>query len=92
MCSPFFRAYAPFSQPAVAIVSVNGAFRFSLTFFLGKGKLNPYLIIEELRFVPARPLIDLTKWPYLRPAQESDLPAMLEIYRPYVEQTAVSFE
>lgn len=42
--------------------------------------------------MPARPLIDLTKWPYLRPAQESDLPAMLEIYRPYVEQTAVSFE
>lgn len=42
--------------------------------------------------MPARPFIDLMKWPYLRPAKEADLPAMLEIYRPYVEQTAVSFE
>lgn len=28
----------------------------------------------------------------IRPAREADLPAMLEIYRPYVEHTTVSFE
>ena len=28
----------------------------------------------------------------IRPAREGDLPAMLEIYRPYVEHTTVSFE
>lgn len=28
----------------------------------------------------------------LRPARAADLPAMLEIYRPFVERTAVSFE
>lgn len=28
----------------------------------------------------------------IRPAREEDLPAMLEIYRPYVEETTASFE
>lgn len=28
----------------------------------------------------------------IRPAREADLPAMLEIYRPYVEETTASFE
>ena len=28
----------------------------------------------------------------IRPAREGDLPAMLEIYRPYVEETTASFE
>lgn len=28
----------------------------------------------------------------IRPAREADIPAMLEIYRPYVEKTTVSFE
>ena len=28
----------------------------------------------------------------IRPAEEKDLSAMLEIYRPYVEETTVSFE
>ena len=28
----------------------------------------------------------------IRPAREEDLPAMLEIYRPYVEETTTSFE
>jgi phosphinothricin acetyltransferase len=30
--------------------------------------------------------------PVIRPATEADAPALLAIYRPYVERTAVSFE